>query len=81
MAGVGISSDPNSFTGIFGSKSVADGNNAAKDSNGPTIMLSYSKETFKENPISSFMYFVPLISPTIHSTAIVPPSAESTGCS
>lgn len=81
MAGVGISSDPNSFTGIFGSKSVADGNNAAIDSNGPTIMLSYSKETFKENPISSFMYFVPLISPTIHSTAIVPPSAESTGCS
>jgi hypothetical protein len=65
MARVGKSSDPNSFTDSRGSKSVADGNNAAKDSNGPTIMLSYSKETFKENPISSFMYFVPLISPTL----------------
>jgi len=62
---VGLSSDPNSFTDSRGSKSVADGNNAAKDSNGPTIMLSYSKETFKENPISSFMYFVPLISRTL----------------
>jgi hypothetical protein len=65
MGRVGKSSDPNSFTDSRGSKSVADGNNAPKDSNGPTIMLSYSRETFKENPISSFMYFVPLISPTL----------------
>ncbi len=65
MAGVGISSDPNSFTDSRGSKSVADGNNAAKDSNGPTIMLSYTKETFKKNPILDFAYFIPLISPAL----------------
>ena len=63
MASVGIGSDTNGRISI--SESVADGNNVAEDSNGPTIMLSYSKETFKENPISSFMYFVPLISPTL----------------
>jgi hypothetical protein len=34
------------------------------DSNGPTIILNYSKETFKKNPILAFAYFIPLISPT-----------------
>jgi len=63
MTCAGISSDPNSR--ISSNESVADSNDAANDSNGPTIMLSYSKEMLKENPISSFMYFVPLISPTL----------------
>ena len=31
---------------------------------GPTLLLGYDQDQFKENPISSFMYFVPLISPT-----------------
>ena len=44
---------------------VAKGHNAVEDGGGPTVMLSYSKETFRENPISSFMYFVPLIAPTL----------------
>jgi hypothetical protein len=47
------------------SNSLADGNDAAKDSNGPTIIMSYSKEKFINNPIESFMYFVPLIAPTL----------------
>jgi hypothetical protein len=34
------------------------------DSNGPTMIMSYSKEKFNKNPIASFMYFVPLIAPT-----------------
>lgn len=34
------------------------------DSNGPTMIMSYSKEKFVKNPIASFMYFVPLIAPT-----------------
>lgn len=38
--------------------------NIVGDAEGPTIALSYSRETFKQNPISSFMYFVPLISLT-----------------
>jgi hypothetical protein len=46
------------------SETLADGNDAASDSNGPTVMLSYSRQTFERNPISSFMYFIPLISPT-----------------
>jgi hypothetical protein len=35
------------------------------DSNGPTIILNYSKETFKKNPILAFAYFIPLISPAL----------------
>ncbi|MGA2916754.1 MAG: hypothetical protein ABSE89_12080 [Sedimentisphaerales bacterium] len=35
------------------------------DSNGPTLMLNYSKETFKKNPILAFAYFIPLISPAL----------------
>lgn len=31
---------------------------------GPTLELSYSRETFESNPISSFMYFVSLLSRT-----------------
>jgi len=57
--------NPNGRLDSRGSKSVAIGNEAAKDSNGPTILLSYSKKGFKKNPISSFMYFVPLISMTL----------------
>jgi hypothetical protein len=33
------------------------------DSNGPTVLLSYGDGTLEKNPIRSFMYFVPLISP------------------
>jgi hypothetical protein len=60
MAGVGISSDPNNPARGVGSELAADVN----DANGPTVALSYSSRTFKINPISSFMYFIPLISPT-----------------
>ena len=58
-----LSSDPNSQ--MSRSNSLADGNDAAKDSNGPTMIMSYSKKEFVKNPIESFMYFVPLISPTL----------------
>ena len=64
-SGVGLCSNTNGLIGSGGSKSVVTGNEAAKDSNGPTILLGYSKEGFKKNPISSFMYFVPLISLTL----------------
>jgi len=57
-------SNPIGGTGIDDDRSSADSNNLTKDDFGPTILLSYSKETFKENPITSFMYFVPLISLT-----------------
>jgi hypothetical protein len=49
--------------GISGS--LADGNDPDKDSNGPTMIMSYSKKKFIKNPIASFMYFVPLIAPTL----------------
>ena len=65
MAGVGISSDPNSYVSSYSSGSAADGNNVAEDSNGPTVALDFSKDAFEKNPVSSFMYFVPLISPTL----------------
>jgi hypothetical protein len=65
MAGVALSSDPNGPASDRGDKSVADGNSLVKDGNGPTILLGYSKQGFKKNPISSFAYFVPLISTTL----------------
>jgi hypothetical protein len=34
------------------------------DANGPSVLLSYSRQTFEKNHISSFMYFIPLISLT-----------------
>ena len=48
-----------------GSESPADVNNVAGDGNGPTIMLGYSKNGLPKNALSSFMYFVPLISPIL----------------
>jgi hypothetical protein len=35
------------------------------DANGPTVILSYNGQTPAKNPFASFMYFVPLISPTV----------------
>jgi hypothetical protein len=35
------------------------------DANGPTVLLSYDSNAPESNPTSSFMYFVPLISPTL----------------
>ncbi len=58
-----LSSDPNNQ--MSGSKSLADSNDAAEDINGPTMIMSYSKKEFVKNPIESFMYFVPLIAPTL----------------
>ena len=62
---VGISSDLSSRISDRSSELLADGNDTAKDSNGPTMIMSYSKEKFVINPIASFAYFVPLISPTL----------------
>jgi len=56
-----VSSDPNNPTGGVGSEPAADVNNA----NGPTVTLSYGCQTYKKNSISYFMYFIPLISPTV----------------
>ena len=56
MAGVGISSDLNS---------LLSSNDVVKDNHGPTMIMNYSKKKFVKNPIASFMYFVPLIAPTL----------------
>ena len=64
MPCIGLSIDPNGGINLHCEPSLADGSNPANDNSGPTVLLSYSKETFKENPISSFAYFIPLISPT-----------------
>jgi hypothetical protein len=57
-------SDPNGSIGIHSDQFAADGNNITEDGNGPTLIMSYSKQKFVKNPIASFMYFVPLIAPT-----------------
>jgi hypothetical protein len=61
---VGLSIDPNGGIKLYREASPVDYNDPSEDSSGYTVLLSYSKETFKENPISSFAYFIPLISPT-----------------
>ena len=50
---------------IYSGGLLMDGNDVAKDSNGPTMIMSYNKEKFVKNHIASFMYFVPLIAPTL----------------
>jgi len=48
------------------SPSIQEGSSSdSTDLNGPTIMLNYSTETFKKNPILAFAYFIPLISPAL----------------
>jgi hypothetical protein len=61
---IGSSSDPNGSMSVRSDRCAADGNDVAEEVNGPTILLGYSEEDLKINPIASFMYFVPLISPT-----------------
>jgi hypothetical protein len=59
-AGVGAASDVN--------KPAAGGGKSAKDvndANGPTVLLSYEGQTAEKNTSSSFLYFVPLVSPTL----------------
>lgn len=56
----GLASDPNTHSGPF-----TNGNDAATESSGPTLIMSYSGNKSIKNPIASFMYFVPLISPTL----------------
>jgi hypothetical protein len=75
MAGVGISSDLNNPARGAGSEPVGDVN----DANGPTVMLSYSRRTFEKNPISSFMYFIPLISPTLVDRETIANNEQQTG--
>ncbi len=64
-AGIGVSLDSNSCTRIYGGESAADSNTAAKDCNGPTIVLDFDEDGVNKNPVSSFMYFIPLISPVL----------------
>jgi hypothetical protein len=63
MAGLGICADPNSRISSRGVESPA-------DFNGPTVMLSYDTLKPVKMPTASFMYFIPLISPTPVSTEI-----------
>ena len=60
FASIAICSDTDKSANNPGVKSAADSN----DSNGPTVMLSYDGLKPIKNPSSSFMYFVPLITPT-----------------
>ena len=62
---VGSDSGSNGSISVPSNQSAADGNNIVSDGNGPTLIMSYRKEKFVKNPIASFMYFVPLIAPTL----------------
>jgi hypothetical protein len=62
---IGSSSGSNGSISVHSNQSAAESNNVIEDSNGPTMIMSYSKKEFVKNPLASFMYFVPLISPTL----------------
>ena len=66
IAGVGICADPNSRINSRGVEPQTDSSN----SNGPAVMLSYNTLRPVQTPTASFMYFIPLISPTLVSTEI-----------
>ena len=62
--GAGAELEVNSIPkGIEADKTKSNGESG--DSNGPTVLIDCSKEGFRKNPAASFMYFVPLISPTL----------------
>jgi hypothetical protein len=44
-------------------QSGTEANHASADGNGPTVLLDYGQGSLQANPMQSFMYFVPLISP------------------
>ena len=60
-------------------KSGAGANVAPVDSNGPTVLLSYGKGAFEKNPMRSFMYFVPLISPVPVGGGVSPGNGQEAG--
>ena len=61
----GLSSSSDNSIRVPIDESAADSNDMAKGGHGPTMIMSYEKEKFVKNPIGSFMYFVPLIAPTL----------------
>jgi hypothetical protein len=74
MAGIGMGSDPNGFADSPGGGAAA----SVDDVNGPTVTLNYDSQTSVKTPITSFMYFVPLISPTLVEMEISSDSQQQT---
>ncbi|MFO7558048.1 MAG: hypothetical protein R6X10_04390 [Desulfobacterales bacterium] len=62
---VALSSDTNPIISFNTYPSAASGSDEVNGSHGPTMVMNYSKKKFVKNPIASFMYFVPLIAPTL----------------
>jgi hypothetical protein len=60
--GLGFPAEP---PGSHESQAVKIVDRSSNDGDGPTILMGYSKEAFKKNRMSSFLYFIPLISPTV----------------
>ncbi len=62
-AGIGFCANPNGPASGRGAKPkpLPDIN----DHNGPTVALSYNSSTPAKSPTASFMYFIPLIAPTL----------------
>jgi hypothetical protein len=69
---IGISFDHNSPV-------IGRGVASAADANGLTVLLSYDKPNDRKNPTASFMYFVPLVSPTLVDMEISANSEQQTG--
>ena len=75
IAGKALSVSPNAPTSNRSGVLSADTN----DTNGPTVSLSYDSQVFVKSPTSSFMYFIPLISPTLVETQISTGNKQQAG--
>ena len=53
--------------------------NRQRDANGPAVMLNYDSRTAEKNSISSFMYFIPLLSPTFVDRETSPDNQQQAG--
>jgi hypothetical protein len=72
----GVSADANNLTGSSKNEPKTDVN----DTNGPTIKLSYNTPMSAKNPAFAFMYFVPLIAPTLVDMEISPDNQQQSWC-
>ncbi|AQQ09097.1 hypothetical protein L21SP3_00895 [Sedimentisphaera cyanobacteriorum] len=64
LAAVFDKTGSNLEAGTRGAETSIESNKPAENSTGPILIMSYNNNKPIENPIASFMYFVPLISPT-----------------
>lgn len=76
---VGSSAAQDAPASFSAGKFLTDGKAVVPGARGPTVHLSYGRDGFRGNPVCSFMYFIPLISPVAVSTDTSGPDGQEAG--